>query len=106
MPANFAALQARVNAAAIRHLADVEAVYTPVGGGPQDDPVPGEFDSAYISVSDDGVSSTSPALFVDLADMPSPQRDDQLVINGVTYDTVEVLPDGGGMAILRLRLAS
>jgi hypothetical protein len=46
-------------------------------------------------------------LFVRFADIsPSPQKGDQISINGANYDLFEVDADPGGGAVLKLRLNS
>jgi hypothetical protein len=103
--APFAAREARVNAAAIRHLANALAVYTPFGGSAFPDPVPVIFDAAYITVDEQGVGSSHPAVTINLVNVPTPKQGDTYVLNGTTYTVVEPMADGTGMAVQRLRKA-
>jgi len=74
-----------------------------VGGVAFPDPVSGIFDNAYTTVNEGNVATTTPAISVNLADVPSPKKGDGWVINGTTYVVVESMPDGAGMAVQRLR---
>jgi hypothetical protein len=103
--APFAAREARVNAATIRHLANALAVYTPAGGVAFLDPVPVIFDAAYVTIDDKGVASSHPAVTIDLVNVPTPKQGDTYELNGTTYAVVEPMADGTGMAVQRLRKA-
>lgn len=104
MATSFAAREQRVNAAAIRHLANAEAIYTPEGGAQLVDPVPVIFDAEYLAVLDGEVSSAGPAATIDATWLPvPPKRGDRLTIRGIDYDAVEAQPDGTGFIVIRLR---
>jgi hypothetical protein len=78
--------------------------YTPGTGSPVE--VNGVFDTVYVRVDgkQDGVSSSGPAVFLDLDDLPSnPEEDTPTVtVRGVTYSVREVQPDGTGSVVLLL----
>lgn len=67
-------------------------------------PVSGIFDSAYVRVEAgggdflSGVSSSGPAVFYRLADLPvDPEQDDPIItINGTSYQVIENKKDGQG----------
>lgn len=71
-------------------------------------PVPGIFDDAYVlvAVGEAGVSSTAPAVFFRLEQLPvDPNGDDPIItVDGVEYSAREVKKDGqGGVVIVLLR---
>ena len=63
------------------------------------------FDNAYVEVGLDGVTveSVGPVLHCRTIDVPGVAQDDAAVVNAVNYTVGEVMPDGTGMTLLRLR---
>lgn len=102
----FDALLASTDRAAMDHLGGVVG-YTPGRGLSVS--VQGIFDSAYVDVNlgQAGVSSTGPAVFLRLADLPSDPSDDdpRITISGVEYEVREAKPDGIGGVVLLLHVA-
>lgn len=86
---------------------DGAIVYTPGVGAAVS--VNGIFDAAYRreEAGEAGVSTSEPAVFVRLSDLPSDPRTDTpaLVIRGITYGVREVEPDGDGGVRLFLQEA-
>ena len=83
--------------------------YTPGVGAAVE--VEGVFDAAYrrLDLGQPGVSTTSPAVFLLLVDLPSDPRTDfaaTVTVNGVAYSVHEVQPDGiaGGVVLLLHRV--
>lgn len=81
--------------------------YSPAVGGPV--VVQGIFDQQYqrIDLGTAGVSSTGPAVFLTLADLPSSPETDTaatVTIAGRVYLAHEVQPDGLGGVVLLLHL--
>lgn len=70
--------------------------YTPAGESPVVIDAP--FDEAFELVEMSAgvpISSVAPMLFVRLADLPvAPSKGDQVVARSVTYDVIDVQPDG------------
>lgn len=104
---DFAAHLARTDAATLGILGGT-VTYTPGVGAPKD--VSGIFDAAYVNVEagEAGVSSSSPAVFLRLADLPSDPRVDAAVrvtVAGVIYRKREAQPDGQGGILLLLHRA-
>jgi len=68
--------------------------------------VGGVFDAAYVRVDagEAGVSSSGPAVFLRLSELPSDPMTDTpvLTIRGVEYELREVEPDGMGGVLLLL----
>lgn len=103
----FAGLLAMVDRPLLGNLGGT-VTYSPAVGAPVD--VVGIFDQQYqrIDLGTAGVSSTGPAVFLTLADLPSnPDTDTAatVTIAGVTYLFHEVQPDGLGGVVLLLHLA-
>jgi len=96
MPAPFAALEARINAATIAHLANVAASVGAVSG------VEGTFDNAYEDAFGI-VAGTSPSLLILTAAAPAVAHGTAVVIGGVSYTVTNVRPDGTGMTRLMLQ---
>lgn len=88
----------------VRGVLGDPVLYAPSVGSPVT--VEGIFDSVYVRVDlgQPGISSSGPAVFLRLEDLPSNPKDDPaavLTIYGVTYVAHEVLPDGiGGVRLL------
>ena len=88
-----------------RDLLGGSVVYSPGAGVPVT--VRGIFDAAYVRVDAGtaGVSSSGPAVFLKLADLPSnPETDTAATVTvaSVVYTIREVSPDGTGVAVLHL----
>ena len=68
-------------------------------------PINAIFDNAYVQVGFDGVTveSVGPALLCTTADVSSAVQGTAAGVNAVNYTVGEVLPDGTGMTLLRLR---
>jgi hypothetical protein len=69
--------------------------------------VAGVFDQAYVKsdLGQVGVSSSGPAVFLTLADLPSDPMTDAaatVVVRGKTFTAYEVQPDGQGAVLLLL----
>jgi hypothetical protein len=92
--------------AAMEHLGGETVTYTP-GSGPAV-PVTGIFDEAYVlaDASDARVSSSGPAIFFRLADLPSDPETDagvvEVTVGAKTYRRREVKKDGQGGVLLLL----
>lgn len=102
----FSALLASTDAAAVLILGDVVRYTT--GAGEAAD-VRGIFDSAYVQVEagQAGVSSSGPAVFLLLSDLPSDPSDDSptVEVGSVEYEVREAQPDGQGGVLLLLHKA-
>jgi hypothetical protein len=96
MSAPFAALEARVNADVIRHLANATAT---IGAAPVD----GIFDNDYISTF--GMDGTSPAFQCTSASVAAVVRGTAITINCVNYKAVRKESDGTGWTTVILELA-
>ena len=97
MAATFAALEGRVNRAALKRLSNADALLAGLF-------VQGIFDAEYLEVDlGSGIESSSPALTLASADVPPNVGGAAVVVNGKTYKVVEPKPDGTGMTVLRLR---
>jgi hypothetical protein len=70
--------------------------------------VRGIFDAAYVRVEagEAGVSSSGPAVFYRLSDLPvDPDNDDpEITINGVRYRVAELKKDGQGGVVMLLHV--
>lgn len=92
--------------AAMEHLGGETVTYKPGTGAPV--PVIGIFDEAYVlaDASDARVSSSGPAVFFRLADLPSDPDTDtgvvEVTVGGKTYRRREVKKDGQGGVLLLL----
>lgn len=100
----FADLLARGDRVARGHLGGA-VTYSPGVGDPV--VVDGIFDAAYVRVDlgEPGVSSSGPAVFLTLADLPSDPTTDTaatVTIAGVTYAIHTVAPDSLGGVLLHL----
>jgi hypothetical protein len=89
----------------VRSILGESVVYTPGDGDPET--VTGVFDAAYQVVGPDKtqVSSSGPAVFLTLADLPSDPSvdlDATVTIAGTTYRVREPRPDGLGAVLLLL----
>lgn len=97
MPAPFAALEARVNAAVMSRLSNADATLGGVA-------VQGIFDNAYAVLDVGGENySTGPAFTLASTVVPDSVAGLTLVHNAVAYKVVEPMPDGAGLTVLRLR---
>lgn len=100
----FSALLASADRS-VRGILGDAVTYTPSAGSPVS--VKGIFDSAYVraDVGDPGISTSGPALFVTLADLPADPETDYgatVTVGAVVYQVHEVKPDGQGGAVLLL----
>lgn len=81
-----------------------DAIYTPAVGDPV--PVRCVFDRSYLLAADvggPGVSTTAPAAFLRVADLPgNPPPYGDLHVRGVDYRVTEPKPDGQGGVLLVL----
>lgn len=102
----FADLMATVDRAVLDSRLGDEVTYTPGVGAPVE--VLGCFDALYTRVEaggQAGISSSGPAVFLALDDLPSDPETDTaatVTIAGVTYTAHEVRPDGMGGVVLLL----
>lgn len=92
----------------VREILGETITYTPGAGAAV--AVPGVFDADYVrvDVGNPGVSSSGPAVFLTLTDLPTdPDTDTAATITraGVTYTAHEVKPDGLGGVLLLLHRA-
>ncbi len=97
MAAPFAALEARINAAVVSHLANATADF---GGGVT---VDGEFSGEYSEAG--GISGSSPSIRCDSAAVAFAVQGAFLTIAAVSYTITSLEPDGTGMTFLRLNRA-
>lgn len=100
----FADLLANTDRAVRGHLGGVITYVPGVGVSVE---VDGIFDASYVLVDSDqtGVSTSGPAVFLTLDDLPSDPVTDltaTVVVNGVTYSIREPKPDGIGGVLLLL----
>lgn len=102
MQPRFAALESRVNAAVLGHLAN--AVATLAGGAP----VRCIFDRDYehAGVGALGMASTQPAITLASADVPANPVGQLVQVAGGRFAVAEHLPDGTGMSVLVLEVAA
>lgn len=97
MPTPFAALEARVNAAACARLANASADF---GGGAV---VDGIFDNAYASA--DMMAGTEPVFQAETASVSAVTRGSAITINGTAYLVRIREDDGTGWTVLLLEKA-
>lgn len=95
MPAPFAALEARLNAAAIAQLSNAVAT---IGAAS----VSGVFDSAYGESLNGMVAGFVPAFTCASADVAGVAKNTAVSVNGVSYLVEEINPDGTGITVLKL----
>ncbi len=99
----FSDLMAAADRAA-REVLGETVTYAPSSGDPVE--VRGIFDAAYVRVDagQAGVSSSGPAVFLCLSDLPSDPTDDEAVVTvgAVGYRIREAQPDGLGGVLLLL----
>jgi hypothetical protein len=100
----FSELLATVDRA-VRKTLGGSVTYSPTSGSPVT--VDGVFDAAYVRVDlgQAGVSSSGPAVFLRLSDLPSDPSTDAtatVTVSGVTYTVHEAQPDGLGGVLLQL----
>lgn len=105
----FAALMARVDRNVQRVLGSESMLYRWAAGAPV--PVMGIFDERYVLVqgsAEAGVESVAPAVFLQLADLPSDPREDSpiLTIRGRDYRVGEDRFAGMGSILLVLELVT
>lgn len=102
----FADLMETVDRAVLDSRLGDEITYTPGVGAAVD--VAGCFDSLYVRVEaggQAGISSSGPAVFLRLDDLPSDpvtDTDATVTVDGVTYSQHEAQPDGLGGVVLLL----
>ena len=96
MAAPFAALEARINAAVIAHLANATADF---GGGVVADV---EFGAPYESALG-VVAGTMPAMRARTVDVAGIAAGAAVTVSGVGYTVTGLEPDGAGMTLLRLQ---
>lgn len=101
MPAPFAALEARVNAAVIDHLANRVGSFTPVAGVARD--VSGVFDAEYATQLEQMAGDSTPAFSGRTDQLADATRGSLLTLPEGNFEVVEAQPDGAGMTVLRLR---
>lgn len=94
MAAPFAAVEARINAAVVRHLANATAIF---GGGAQ---VDGGFGNAYAEAL--GVSGSRPVFGALTSALSGVVVGNPVTISGIGYVVAEIHPDGTGMTQLVL----
>jgi hypothetical protein len=100
MPANFAALEARVNNAVFAHLANTQAQ---INGGA---PVAAIFDNGFALGSVGiGMASTQPTLRLRTADVAADPVGQAVSVNAVAYTVAAHEPDGTGVSVLMLERA-
>jgi hypothetical protein len=90
---------------AVRQQLGGTVTYTPGVGGAVT--VTGIFDAAYVraEAGRPGVSSSGPAVFLRLADLPSDPETDEaatVTVGGTTYRVAEPQKDGQGGVLLQL----
>ncbi len=105
----FASLLGSATRAVLGVLKDDSITYSPGIGSPR--AVDGIFDAAYVLVAEDhaGVSSSGPAVFLQLADLPSDPRIDlaiRITVGSTVYKVREVRPDGVGGVVIALHEAA
>jgi hypothetical protein len=93
---------------AVRDVLGQAVTYAPGSGDPVE--ATGVFDKVYVRVDlgQPGVSSSGPAVFLSLADLPvgaPTDRNAVLTIDGTDYTIHEIQPDGQGGAVFLLHLA-
>jgi hypothetical protein len=93
----------------VRGILGGPVTYTPGTGAPV--VVQGVFDAAFVhaDLGEAGVSTSGPAVFLTLADLPSDPSADlaaTVTVGGITYKPREVQPDGLGGVRLLLRQTS
>lgn len=90
----FAALEARVNANVLQHLANARVL---IGGAE----VRGIFRSpASVAALGNGAADTSPSVTVDSCAVPAEPVDKLIEINGVPFAICAAAPDGTGLTTL------
>jgi hypothetical protein len=102
MPAAFAALESRVNAAVIDRLSNRTAAYTAPGGGAARD-VDGIFDAHYATDLESLAGDSTPAFTCSTDTVSDATRGAHLTVGLEVFEVVEVMPDGAGLTVLRLR---
>lgn len=106
---DFTAHIERVNATVIGGPTGGSVTYTPGAGAAV--AVRGVFDALYVKVDagNTGVSSSGPAVFLTLSDLPSDPSDDlsaRVTVAGTEYKVREAQPDGvGGVHLLLQEVA-
>lgn len=104
---DFAAKLVIADRTARDHLGGL-VTYTPGAGAAVQ--VQGIFDALYqrVDAGQPGVSSSGPAVFLTLADLPSNPVTDTaatVTVDGTTYTQAEAMPDGQGGVLIRLHEA-
>lgn len=100
MPAPFAVLEARVNAAVFNRLSNADATL-------DGNAVQGILDLAYqfVDVGGNGMASTGPVFELAASAVPTNVVGKAFVARGVSYTVVEPQPDGTGNVLLVLERA-
>jgi hypothetical protein len=102
----FATLLAQIDQVTLAQLGE-DVVYAPSVGDAEI--VSGVFDEAYVraDAGNAGASSSEPAVFLTLADLPSDPRTDEatITIRDVAYAIREAKPDGQGGVLVFLQEA-
>lgn len=93
---SFAALESRVNASVLKHLANAQATLDGVA-------VQGIFKRAYIETGPGmGMASTTPTFRLSSSLVPAAPVGKPMVVSGVNYAIAALEPDGTGMTLLIL----
>lgn len=99
MPSAFSTLEARVDRAVFRHLANTSGLL-------DGEPVRGIFDEPFAAV--EGIGTSAPQLTVSAEAAARVEEGTSQFVRGempggTVYTVVEATPDGAGMTVLRLR---
>lgn len=105
----FADHLARMDRQVLSVLGEVAPVTYRTGVGAEAE-VSGLFEAAYLraDAGGAGISSSTPAVFLRLADLPMDPEDDTdptVIVDGVAYSVREVKKDGQGAVVLMLHRA-
>lgn len=96
MPAPFAALEQRINAATVEHLANRTFL---VDGNPMD----GIYLDSYAEIGN--IESSNPVFITETRHLEYVEHGTKIETNdGVRYEVVGIKPDGAGMTILELHV--
>lgn len=103
MPQPFAALEARLNQAVLKHAANAAAsAYTAHGVLVEFDVI---FDAAYGQQLGGIVGDTAPMAQCKTADVADLTWDSGITVDGTAYTVASARPDGTGVTLLQLREA-
>jgi hypothetical protein len=97
----FATLEAKANAALLRHLANAQATVAGVA-------VVGMFEDAYAlgQAGPFGIATTQPRLTLATTAVPANPVGQACVVGSGTYTVAEHQPDGTGISVLLLEVAA